>query len=292
MRSLGTCLATLAGLLLTAAGETFSGGCLFDEPYSTCGYSQSEDDDFNWEQVNTLTKPTSDPWMPSGSFMLVNASGRPEGQRAHLLLPQLKENDTHCIDFHYFVSSKSNSPPGLLNVYVKVNHGPLGNPIWNISGDPTRTWNRAELAISTFWPNFYQLASVGATYLWIQLNANSINGDGPIVAREVEYCTASGSWNDRQPVDSTSYKIGHLDPDTEYEISVLLTRPGEGGTGSPGPALRTRTKCAGEYKEPCNSLSLSHRALTGSTGVDQMASTLPLALSKPVYEQKMPLACE
>uniref|UniRef100_G3QMB7 protein-tyrosine-phosphatase n=1 Tax=Gorilla gorilla gorilla TaxID=9595 RepID=G3QMB7_GORGO len=383
MRRLGTCLATLAGLLLTAAGETFSGGCLFDEPYSTCGYSQSEGDDFNWEQVNTLTKPTSDPWMPSGSFMLVNASGRPEGQRAHLLLPQLKENDTHCIDFHYFVSSKSNSPPGLLNVYVKVNNGPLGNPIWNISGDPTRTWNRAELAISTFWPNFYQvifevitsghqgylaidevkvlghpctrtphflriqnvevnagqfatfqcsaigrtvagdrlwlqgidvrdaplkeikvtssrrfiasfnvvnttkrdagkyrcmirteggvgisnyaelvvkeppvpiappqLASVGATYLWIQLNANSINGDGPIVAREVEYCTASGSWNDRQPVDSTSYKIGHLDPDTEYEISVLLTRPGEGGTGSPGPALRTRTKCADPMRGP------------------------------------------
>ncbi|XP_040608831.1 receptor-type tyrosine-protein phosphatase mu isoform X4 [Mesocricetus auratus] len=383
MRTLETCLVTLAGLLLTAAGETFSGGCLFDEPYSTCGYSQADDDDFNWEQVNTLSKPTSDPWMPSGSFMLVNASGKPEGQRAHLLLPQLKENDTHCIDFHYFVSSKSNSAPGLLSVYVKVNNGPLGNPIWNMSGDPTRTWHRAELAISTFWPNFYQvifevvtsghqgylaidevkvlghpctrtphflriqnvevnagqfatfqcsaigrtvagdrlwlqgidvrdaplkeikvmssrrfiasfnvvnttkrdagkyrcmirteggvgisnyaelvvkeppvpiappqLASVGATYLWIQLNANSINGDGPIVAREVEYCTASGSWNDRQPVDSTSYKIGHLDPDTEYEISVLLTRPGEGGTGSPGPALRTRTKCADPMRGP------------------------------------------
>uniref|UniRef100_A0A8D1WGU0 protein-tyrosine-phosphatase n=1 Tax=Sus scrofa TaxID=9823 RepID=A0A8D1WGU0_PIG len=315
--------------------------------------------------------------------MLVNTTSRPEGQRAHLLLPQLKENDTHCIDFHYFVSSKSSAAPGLLNVYVKVNNGPLGNPIWNISGDPNRTWNRAELAISTFWPNFYQvifevitsghqgylaidevkvlghscsktphfmriqnvevnagqfatfqcsaigrtvagdrlwlqgidvrdaplkeikvtssrgfiasfnvvnttkrdagkyrcmirtdggvgisnyaelvvkeppvpiappqLASVGATYLWIQLNANSINGDGPIVAREVEYCTASGSWNDRQPVDSTNYKIGHLDPDTEYEISVLLTRPGEGGTGSPGPALRTRTKCADPMRGP------------------------------------------
>lgn len=92
--------------------------------------------------------------------MLVNTSGRPEGQRAQLLLPQLKENDTHCIDFHYFVSSKSNSAPGLLNVYVKVNNGPLGNPIWNVSGDPTRTWNRAELAISTFWPNFYQVWSL------------------------------------------------------------------------------------------------------------------------------------
>lgn len=92
--------------------------------------------------------------------MLVNTSGRPEEQRAHLLLPQLKENDTHCIDFHYFVSSKSNSAPGILSVYVKVNNGPLGNPIWNTSGDPTRTWNRAELAISTFWPNFYQVCSL------------------------------------------------------------------------------------------------------------------------------------
>ncbi|XP_023576170.1 receptor-type tyrosine-protein phosphatase mu [Octodon degus] len=362
----------------------FLGGCLFDEPYSTCGYSQAEDNDFSWEQVNTLGRPTLDPWMPSGSFMMVNGSGRPEGQRARLLLPQLKENDTHCIDFHYFVSSQSNSAPGFLNVYVKVNNGALGSPIWNLSGAPTGRWNRAELAISTFWPNFYQvifevitsghqgylaidevkvlghpctrtphflriqnvevnagqsatfqcsaigrtsskedrlwlqgidvpdaplketkttsprrfmasfsvvnttkrdagkyrcmirteggvgisnyaelvvkeppvpiappqLASVGATYLWIQLNANSINGDGPIVAREVEYCTASGSWSDRQPVDSTSYKIGHLDPDTEYEISVLLTRPGEGGTGSPGPALRTRTKCADPMRGP------------------------------------------
>uniref|UniRef100_A0A8C0V4B9 Receptor-type tyrosine-protein phosphatase mu-like n=1 Tax=Cyanistes caeruleus TaxID=156563 RepID=A0A8C0V4B9_CYACU len=95
-----------------------------------------------------------------------------------------------------------------------------------------------------------QLSSVGATYLWIQLNANSINGDGPIIQREVEYRTSSGSWYDIQPVDSTSYKIGHLDPDTEYEISVLLTRPGEGGTGSPGPALKTRTKCADPMRGP------------------------------------------
>ncbi|NWX37852.1 PTPRM phosphatase, partial [Notiomystis cincta] len=295
-----------------------------------------------------------------GSFMLVNTSGRFAGQKAHLLMPHLKENDTHCIDFHYYVSSKSGASPGTLNVYVKVNDGPIGNPVWNTS--ITATWNRAELAISTFWPNFYQvvfevvtsglsgyvaidevkvlghpctktphflrlqsvevnagqfatfqctanggtdssdrlwlqvisffpnalisgerrdfeknvtreklwahvvvtyyfseppvpiappqLSSVGATYLWIQLNANSINGDGPIIQREVEYRTSSGSWYDIQPVDSTSYKIGHLDPDTEYEISVLLTRPGEGGTGSPGPALKTRTKCADPMRGP------------------------------------------
>ncbi|NXE59526.1 PTPRM phosphatase, partial [Calcarius ornatus] len=309
-----------------------------------------------------------------GSFMLVNTSRRFSGQKAHLLMPHLKENDTHCIDFHYYVSSKSGASPGTLNVYVKVNDGPIGNPVWNTS--ITAAWSRAELAISTFWPNFYQvvfevvtsghsgyvaidevkvlghpctktphflrlqsvevnagqfatfqctanggtdssdrlwlqvisffpnalisgerresernvkreklwavnfinirfyiafemlhgwysfvekppvpiappqLSLVGATYLWIQLNANSINGDGPIIQREVEYRTSSGSWYDIQPVDSTNYKIGHLDPDTEYEISVLLTRPGEGGTGSPGPALKTRTKCADPMRGP------------------------------------------
>uniref|UniRef100_A0A8C6P040 protein-tyrosine-phosphatase n=1 Tax=Nothobranchius furzeri TaxID=105023 RepID=A0A8C6P040_NOTFU len=89
-----------------------------------------------------------------------------------------------------------------------------------------------------------QLTAVGATYLWIQLNANSINGDGPIIDRQVEYRTVSGTMYDLQPVDKTTHKIGHLDPDTEYEISVLLTRPLDGGTGAPGPPLRARTKCA------------------------------------------------
>uniref|UniRef100_A0A8C1RJZ9 protein-tyrosine-phosphatase n=1 Tax=Cyprinus carpio TaxID=7962 RepID=A0A8C1RJZ9_CYPCA len=102
-----------------------------------------------------------------------------------------------------------------------------------------------------------QLMAVGATYLWIQLNANSINGDGPIINREVEYRTVSGTMYDLQPVDKTSHKIGHLDPDTEYEISVLLTRPLEGGTGAPGPPLRARTKCAVPGEVPLDSIQAS-----------------------------------
>uniref|UniRef100_A0A8C9VTH8 protein-tyrosine-phosphatase n=1 Tax=Scleropages formosus TaxID=113540 RepID=A0A8C9VTH8_SCLFO len=309
--------------------------------------------------------------------MMVNTSGRSAGLKAHLLMPQLRENDTHCVIFQYFVSGWEGAVPGQLNVYIKENSSPLGFPVWNSSGPATRTWNQLELAVSTFWPNFYQvvfevvtsgkhgllairdinllghqcsdtphflhikgvevnaeqtatfqctvngrfqdsynlwlqgiggreapmkstkpwnnrrfigifdventtkgdsgryrcivhsgkgvgvsnygeltikqppvpiappqLTAVGATYLWIQLNANSINGDGPIIEREVEYRTLSGSMYDMQPVDKTTHKIGHLDPDTEYEISVLLTRPLEGGTGAPGPPLRARTKCA------------------------------------------------
>ncbi|XP_010705701.2 receptor-type tyrosine-protein phosphatase kappa-like [Meleagris gallopavo] len=89
-----------------------------------------------------------------------------------------------------------------------------------------------------------QLLGVGPTYLLIQLNANSIIGDGPIILKEVEYRMTSGTWTETHAVNAPTYKLWHLDPDTEYEIRVLLTRPGEGGTGQPGPPLITRTKCA------------------------------------------------
>uniref|UniRef100_A0A8C5IQL7 protein-tyrosine-phosphatase n=1 Tax=Junco hyemalis TaxID=40217 RepID=A0A8C5IQL7_JUNHY len=372
---------------LLSCSAVLQGGCSFDEHYSNCGYSVAlGTNGFTWEQINTWEKPTMDPAVPTGSFMMVNSSGRASGQKAHLLLPTLKENDTHCIDFHYYLSSRDRSSPGSLNVYVKVNGGPQGNPIWNVSGVVTEGWVKAELAISTFWPHFYQvifesvslkghpgyiavdevrvlahpcrkaphflrlqnvevnvgqnatfqciaggkwsqhdklwlqqwngrdtalmvtrvvnhrrfsatvsvadtsqrsiskyrcvirsdggsgvsnyaelivkepptpiappeLLAVGATYLWIKPNANSIIGDGPIILKEVEYRTTTGNWAETHIVDSPNYKLWHLDPDVEYEIRVLLTRPGEGGTGPPGPPLTTRTKCADPVHGPQN----------------------------------------
>uniref|UniRef100_A0A8C1ZEN6 protein-tyrosine-phosphatase n=1 Tax=Cyprinus carpio TaxID=7962 RepID=A0A8C1ZEN6_CYPCA len=321
----------------------------------------------------------------SSAVMMVNTSGRSSGQRAQLYMPQFKENDTHCVIFQYYATSREGSSPGQLLIYVKENNNLLGFAVWNSSGSAFQKWQQVELAISTFWPNFYQLVfevvasgergllavrgisrqghqcmntphflhiksvevnarqtatfqctingqpkdhvnyklwlqgirgreapmkdtkpvnsrrytatfdivnttkedsgryrcivrsekgvgvssygdlvvkqppipiappqltAVGATYLWIQLNANSINGDGPIIEKEVEYRTLSGSLIDSQPVDKPNHKIGHLDPDTEYEISVLLTRPNEGGTGAPGPPLRARTKCADPMQGP------------------------------------------
>ncbi|KAK2889560.1 hypothetical protein Q8A67_014935 [Cirrhinus molitorella] len=369
------------------ADEVKGGSCSFEEHYSNCGYSVAlGTNGFAWEQVNTWEKPSMDAAVPTGSFMMVNASGRASGQKAHLLLPTLKENDTHCIDFHYSLSSRDGTSPGTLNVYIKVDGGPQGNPIWNASAPVTEGWVKAELAISTFWPNSYQvifeavsvqghpgfiavdeihvlahpcrktphflrlqnvevnvgqnatfqciaggkwsqhdklwlqqwngkdtslmvtrvvnhrrfsatvsvtdtsqrstsryrcvirsdggsgvsnyaelsvkapptpiappeLLAVGATYLWIKPNANSIIGDGPIILKEVEYRTTTGNWAETHVVDAPTYKLWHLDPDVEYEIKVLLTRPGEGGTGPPGPPLITRTKCADPVNGPQN----------------------------------------
>lgn len=48
-----------------------SGDCNFERPYSECGYSQGKDDDFDWEQVNTKLRPSTDPWVPAGQSNLV-----------------------------------------------------------------------------------------------------------------------------------------------------------------------------------------------------------------------------
>uniref|UniRef100_A0AAR2JQX7 protein-tyrosine-phosphatase n=1 Tax=Pygocentrus nattereri TaxID=42514 RepID=A0AAR2JQX7_PYGNA len=312
--------------------------------------------------------------------MMVNSSQHAAGQRAQLLLQTLSENDTHCVQFSYFLYSRDGHSPGTLRAFVRVNGGPLGIPVWNVSGSQGKQWHQVELAVSTFWPNEYQvlleatvdrwgyiavddilvlnypcykaphfsrlgdvevnagqnatfqcvasgraseaekfllevsgalceqrlishlgrnrfavsfqledvqkpeqdlyrcvtqstrgsgvsnfaelivkvppspiappqLLRAGSTYLIIQLNTNSILGDGPIIRREIEYRASHAPWSEINGVNMVTYKLWHLDPDTEYHISVLLTRPGEGGTGPPGPPLISRTKCAGECLE-------------------------------------------
>uniref|UniRef100_A0A4W5QAU6 protein-tyrosine-phosphatase n=1 Tax=Hucho hucho TaxID=62062 RepID=A0A4W5QAU6_9TELE len=332
------------------------------------------------------------------SFMMVNSSQHVAGQRAHLLLRSLSENDTHCIQFSYFLYSRDGHSPGDLQLYIRVNGGPRGSAVWNVSGSHGRQWHQVELAVSTFWPSEYQVvfeASVsaerrgyiaiddilllnypcykvphfsrlgdvevnagqnatfqcvatvsvtfsrslslqrrngvvvaasaiqrlshkrlmatfqveaergeqdlyrcvtesnrgaavsnfaelivrvpptpiappqllraGPTYLIIQLNTNSIVGDGPVIRREIEYRASQSPWSETHGVGSLTYKVWHLEPDTEYRISVLLTRPGEGGTGAPGPPLVSRTKCA----EPM-------RALRGLTATEIQPRQLTL----------------
>ncbi|XP_042071793.1 receptor-type tyrosine-protein phosphatase mu [Haplochromis burtoni] len=368
--------------LMGARADTFK-ACLSGRS-PDCTLVQSKEDDFDWEQGDTRDRLAT-PWIPAGSsFLFVNTSGRYGGQRAQLLLPPLRENDTHCLSFLFYqIGGREGAVPATLNVYIKENSSPLGVPVFNSSGPAYHIWKGVELAVSTFWPNHYevvfeavstghrgilaikdislqghqcmstphflhikgvevnagqtatfhctvngrpqsnlllylqgmggrqaavretkplnarryvasfnvdnttkgdsgryrciaqsergvgvssyadltvkqppvpiappQLTAVGATYLWIQLNANSINGDGPITERDVEYRTTAGMLIDTTPVDKPTHKIGHLDPDTEYEISVLLTRPLDGGTGNPGPPLRARTKCADPMNGP------------------------------------------
>uniref|UniRef100_A0A3P8TMW2 Receptor-type tyrosine-protein phosphatase U n=1 Tax=Amphiprion percula TaxID=161767 RepID=A0A3P8TMW2_AMPPE len=381
-------------LLLLAAGCTFEE----DSDPNLCDFTQGEEDDFDWLLFRTYS-PSASSDLLKGSYMLVNSSQHAVGHRAQMLLQTLSENDTHCVQFSYFLYSRDGHSPGALRAYVRVNGGPLGSPVWNTSGSHGKQWHQVDLAVSTFWPNEYQvlieatvsrerrgyiaiddimvlnypcykaphfsrlgdeevnagqnatfqcvaagraseaekfllerhngdiltMASVkhlshrrfvvsfqldsvqradqdlyrcvtqsprgsgvsnfaelvvkvppspiappqllraGSTYLIIQLNTNSILGDGPIIRKEIEYRASQSPWSEVHGVNMVTYKLWHLDPDTEYHISVLLTRPGEGGTGPPGPPLVSRTKCA----EPM-------RALRGLLATDIQSRQLSL----------------
>ncbi|MFT7811099.1 receptor-type tyrosine-protein phosphatase U-like [Arapaima gigas] len=410
------CAALLLVLAVRVHADSTDGptvGCTFDEDSTPdlrqC--HQGPDGDFDWQPIRTHGWPQGALDLPPGSFMMVNSSQHAEGQRAQLLMRALTENDTHCVQFSYFLYSRDGHSPGALRIFVRVNGGPLGSPVWNVSGSCGQQWHQVELAVSTFWPSDYQvvfeatvsserrgyiglddilllnypcykvphfsrlgdvevnmgqnvtfqcvasgraseaelfllekhsgsvevassihrtshrryvatfqleasllvgqwagqrvgppagyaqyrcvstsprgaavsnfadlivkvppsptdppqLLRAGPTYLIIQLNTDSVAGDGPVIRREIEYRAGRSPWSEVHGVGTDTYKVWHLEPDTEYHISVLLTRPGEGGTGPPGPPLVSRTKCA----EPV-------RAVRGLTATEIQSRQLTL----------------
>ncbi|XP_061418301.1 receptor-type tyrosine-protein phosphatase kappa-like isoform X3 [Lethenteron reissneri] len=155
----GSCVSSAS-----SARPHFAGSCSFENDLATCGYSQDKDDDFDWLQTGGHDL-TVEAGLPSGRFAFVPLAGKPEGSRGRLAVPPLRENDTHCVDFSFHLSaggasSSSSSPAALapaLNVYARVNGRALAGPVWNSSQATGRGWVRAEIAVSTFWPNSYQV---------------------------------------------------------------------------------------------------------------------------------------
>jgi len=49
--------------------------------------------------------------------------------------------------------------------------------------------------------------------------------------------------SDVHHITTSQYQLWHLQPDTKYELTVSLVRPGLGGSGPPGPILVRKTKC-------------------------------------------------
>uniref|UniRef100_A0A8C4N9C0 protein-tyrosine-phosphatase n=1 Tax=Eptatretus burgeri TaxID=7764 RepID=A0A8C4N9C0_EPTBU len=200
------------------------------------------------------------------SLMLAPVGGHQPGATAQLALPPMMENDTHCITFAYQLAMRSAAlvAPGYqpslaaLRVYVPQNGAGLGRPVWDAWQPGSEAWTRAEVSVSTFWPKPPTpvapplLMRVGPTSLWLDLNAKSITGEGPIIRREVLWRLAEAPDVEVYPAHSNTYKLWHLEPDTVYGIRVRLSRPNVGGTGLPGPPLITRTKCAEPKHGPKN----------------------------------------
>ncbi|XP_060703170.1 receptor-type tyrosine-protein phosphatase U-like [Hemiscyllium ocellatum] len=383
--------------------------CTFDED-DVCDYFQGTNDDFDWKHVEIQGPAGQTSDLLQGSYMMVNSSQHIQGQKAQLILHSLSENYAHCIHFSYFLYDRDGFSPGLLNVFIRVNNGSLGDAVWNVSKSHGKQWLQAELAVGTFYPDNYQVIfeavilpeqrgyialddilivdstcnklesrsykcsfcyqrevdwfmdsntthfqplrdmetnseqdvtfhcitrgqmtkaqslslqrqhggvinpsaqpehnnpailiaifhlqqltkqnqdlyrcviqsesgsgvsnfaalivreaptpaaapkviKIGSTFLILDLNINRIHGDGPIIQKEIVYGKTSKTWTTIPIFYGSNYVLRFLDPDTEYQIGVRLTRPGKGGIGDVGPKLISKTTCAGPVQAPNN----------------------------------------
>ncbi|XP_019645301.1 PREDICTED: angiopoietin-1 receptor-like [Branchiostoma belcheri] len=83
----------------------------------------------------------------------------------------------------------------------------------------------------------------GFLYVIVGLNIATFDGDGPIVDTLLLHRKLpSGSWTET-PVSNRSipYRLDGLTRETEYELAVVLTRPGVGGRGAMGPSVSITT---------------------------------------------------
>ncbi|XP_058683648.1 angiopoietin-1 receptor isoform X3 [Poecile atricapillus] len=122
-----------------------------------------------------------------------------------------------------------------------------------------------------------RLTDRGHNFLIIDINAELHNGDGPVVSTKLLYKPAKRyqSWMSVE-VRGTTKRLDNLEPKTEYQFCVQLSRQGEGGEGHPGPQASFTTAALGLpppegitlFPKSMTSLNLSWHPLTLRTEDD------------------------
>ncbi|XP_066474655.1 angiopoietin-1 receptor [Tiliqua scincoides] len=88
------------------------------------------------------------------------------------------------------------------------------------------------------------LVGRGHNFLIIGINADPFSGDKPIVSTKLLYKRAEHNWQSKEVYGKTE-RLDNLEPKTEYQFCVQLTRRGEGGQGHPGPQASFTTTAIG-----------------------------------------------
>ncbi|KAL9821467.1 angiopoietin-1 receptor isoform 2-T2 [Geothlypis trichas] len=109
-----------------------------------------------------------------------------------------------------------------------------------------------------------RLTDRGHNFLIIDINAELHNGDGPVVSTKLLYKPAKRyqSWMSVE-VKGTTKRLDNLEPKTEYQFCVQLSRQGEGGEGHPGPQASFTTAALGIPPAP-NNIRFSNTTDTSS----------------------------
>uniref|UniRef100_G1N963 receptor protein-tyrosine kinase n=1 Tax=Meleagris gallopavo TaxID=9103 RepID=G1N963_MELGA len=82
-----------------------------------------------------------------------------------------------------------------------------------------------------------RLTNSGHNFLIIDINAELHTGDGPVVSTKLLYKPAK--------LKGSTKRLDNLEPRTEYQFCVQLSRQGEGGEGHPGPQASFTTAALG-----------------------------------------------
>ncbi|PIK51060.1 putative tyrosine-protein kinase [Apostichopus japonicus] len=98
----------------------------------------------------------------------------------------------------------------------------------------------------------------------LYLNTIPFVGDGPLTNMIVEYKqSTSPTWSNtgKLPPSTTTYRLENLKAETQYEVRVVLLRPGirDEGRGEPGPVFTFRTLCSA----PSRSVALQDLSTVG-----------------------------
>ncbi|XP_019632370.1 PREDICTED: tyrosine-protein kinase receptor Tie-1-like [Branchiostoma belcheri] len=76
----------------------------------------------------------------------------------------------------------------------------------------------------------------------IQLSKLAWTGNGEIIAKDIQYKLSNGSsWETLSNNEEGEVRIRNLSPNTTYNVRLVLSRPGEGGRGRPGPIATVST---------------------------------------------------
>ncbi|XP_019645297.1 PREDICTED: receptor-type tyrosine-protein phosphatase U-like [Branchiostoma belcheri] len=96
-------------------------------------------------------------------------------------------------------------------------------------------------------------ADVGLDFILVNINSLPHDGDGPLEKITLRYQQLpTGQWQEVDvPPGQQQFQLSGLPQDTEYNITVVLTRPGTGGTGGEGPSniIRTAAPVDGGWSE-------------------------------------------
>ncbi|KAM7165661.1 angiopoietin-1 receptor isoform 3-T3 [Macrochelys suwanniensis] len=130
----------------------------------------------------------------------------------------------------------------------------------------------------------------GHNFLTININADSHTGDGPILSTKLLYKPAKGyqPWMSVE-VNGKNKRLDNLEPKTEYQFCVQLSRQGDGGEGHPGPQASFTTAALAPYESKGGKMLLI--AILGSAGMTcltiLLAFLIMLQLKRANFQRRM-----